>query len=813
MAKPTISFDKKQDWSGVVEKVHAQMGGGWFSVKIRFDAECTKRKKFREFVSGTGLVNCTGDCKFELVKGMHISMQVEGAVVDPKYGVSFCIMKDSMHVICDNETSAVAYLTLADGGDGSVCSQVGAKNLFKRYGSRVLDAIRKEPDAELRKYSKRPAELRMFVIVNDLLEGLKSIHDLLTPQVCEKAIERWGEDSYTMITENPYRLAHQLNWDVNKADDIAVALKDLNFADPFRVNNLITYAVSRICMEHQGSFVYLNDDNITKILAITNSVLLKYKGRLFTPMFGIQDTPDNRQKLRSNIESNEDLYLARWGANLCVYLRTMYDLEISAAEHVAAAVKHGSFHDIDEIHRLVDEYDAILRARNLRESGKAWGLDNDQKAAIASAFTSKIAIINGGAGTGKSTIVDGVVYVGNALALKKPVIMTPTHKAKKRLLECLSDDSKHILTDKSDMRISTIALFLQCSVFETPLYKTSGSFVIVDESSMLSLWQAEKLLHATEDAAHVIFVGDFHQLPSIDSGCFFKDICLSSYVTRRELLKCYRAEGAVVVQNSWRINNGDAALEWKADEFEFHEYYYDNYANIIAEEYASLIEKGESFTDVCCLSPAKSLKFGTGVEAINMAIQARLNPLMDMSVGPYVNYGEAEYSLDKGHKGYSILLINEETGYGFRIGDRVVAVSNSIRSVKNGDTGVIKAFTYPDDPKGADRMAAKVHIEMDSGATVSVTRDQLRYKFMLGYCVTIHKSQGSEYRHLLVSVPNDRRLYNMMSRELIYTAVTRAKRCVKLYGSWHTMCAAIQKPPEHRNSLLTERIDAIVKKG
>lgn len=814
-------LSKPQTFTGIVEKVYARKPSGWTSVKIEFDESTSLKWAFMLYSGGRDAMNCTGVCRHKLCEGMHISFQCEYVDRSHKYGNSFVMSDDTVKILCDTQTSVVAYLTSFDGSYCSLISKANAAKLYRKYKSDVLNAIYTMSDKELSKYTPFASDFRLAVVENNLIDACLSIHSSLTQSICRKAIERFGKHAFDIIRADPYVLALQLGYNIRKTDNIAVELLHLEYNSPFRVNRIISYGFKKVCTDNDGSFVFLTDECIQNVFDIANSVLLtceiydedadKYRLWALSDDCGIQNTAEERKKFYDMIQDNEmqtfdNLYLDISPDNIpIVYMKDMYDIECETAEYMADRVQKTVYHKRKDIDVLIDKYDAELRQQNERNGQAGWGLDDVQKQAVRTAFMNSVAIINGSAGTGKSTIIDCITYVSNHLSTGLPIMMTPTHKAKQRILECIKDETvKQTLLDSG--QICTVAKFLLASSIDKPLFESAGRLIIIDECSMLPLWQADRLLMLLQEAWHIIFIGDYHQLPSIEPGCFFKDICSVSDIPRTELTTCYRSNGVAIVENSRRINDGNCELIFGPGDFEFYPYQYDK----IADEYVRIINDCHDYTKICCLSPLKKDRV-VGTEAINQKIQARLNPLMTSYPAVYNStvYGdvdETEYSINNGYKGFSIVLQDAEKQYGLRIGDRIYATENKISSYNNGDTGYIAAVTFPIfSEKGIDHVDAKVHIELDNGRCIRVSLDDLRNDFILGYCLTIHKSQGSEYDHVLIAIP----AYDpngMMTRELVYTAVTRGIKDVKVYGSWDIWCAAIRKPPIHRNSLLAERI-------
>lgn len=788
--------------SGTIEKVHSQMSNGWFSVKIRLSDESLRKRNLRQYITNTSVIKCTGYCDFTLHENLVCDFSVSGLTTDPKWGMQFHIDAHTIFAKPANAESVWAYLKCLNTPDVTLITKTQVIRLYDAYGENIFNAIRKNPISEIRKYCSHADDLKMFVIENDLMTGLLSIHDDMTPQVCRKAIEKFGSKAYQKITADPYILNRKLNFDIHKTDNIACRLLNLGFNSPERKHAALVSAVNSLCIEHSGSFIVFCDDSVRSLIRLMNEMLLWYKGQVFGAAWGIKDTQETRDRIITLINENEDLQLVRYGRQTFIYLKHMYEYECDTAETIGKRVKKKTHLTKRDIIKAVDDYKQQFFQQ----------MDDQQYNAVVNAFKHSISVINGGAGTGKSSIIDAIVRCNSELGFKAPLILTPTHKAKKRIVEILTaNDSLDLLLDKDGYhRIMTTSLF----IYKSALAENGGyipdvkkRLVIIDESSMTSLDDASLLVQLLQKAFSVVFIGDYNQLPSIKPGQFFKDLCNCDAVARTELLNCYRQNGGkVIVENSHKINQGNAALEYKADMFEFDKQDYDVYADIMAKEYADLVSQGVAMSEICCLSPVSKENYKTGTKAINQKIQDRLNPLMQAgTMNGVISFGEVTFSLDYGHKGYCIYSKDSKS---LRIGDRVVCEENLPHQfgVNNGDVGMIISFSHPDEKNGENKNEATMTVRFDNGDEKEIPKRYIR-SFSLGYCLTIHKSQGSEYNYVLISVPNDYRLKVMMSRNLIYTAVTRAKKYVKIYGSEAMLISSIQTPLAVRNSMLHKRIE------
>ena len=378
-----------------------------------------------------------------------------------------------------------------------------------------------------------------------------------------------------------------------------------------------------------------------------------------------------------------------------------------------------------------------------------------QKEAIYRCINGGATIITGGPGTGKTTIVKGILSIFEDLSFKT-VLAAPTGRAAKRMSEATGEEAKTVHRLLEMERSDTVGVKFNRNA-RNPL---DESVVIVDEASMLDLALMDALMHAMKRGARLILIGDIDQLPSVGAGNILNDLIESGCVDTVRLTEIFRQSGeSLIVTNAHKINSGEPPLLNVTD----NDFFFVRRENEreIAVAVADLITKrlpktyGESIRDqIQVITPSK--KGSGGVEVLNAELQARVNP-------------KTQFKKEKSAHGIV-----------FREGDRVMQVVNNYEiewekngisgcGVFNGDIGVIESINPNEETLGIwfdDRYVRYSYADLD--------------ELELSYAITVHKSQGSEYP--VVIIPMYACAPMLMTRNLLYTAVTRAKRMVILVG-------------------------------
>jgi exodeoxyribonuclease V alpha subunit len=408
---------------------------------------------------------------------------------------------------------------------------------------------------------------------------------------------------------------------------------------------------------------------------------------------------------------------------------------------------------------------AIERAIAACDKTTPFPLSGEQKNALRCALKSKVAVITGGPGTGKTTLLRSMLMALDRLGIK-PTLAAPTGRAARRLADATGREAKtiHRLLEYSP----DTGQFIRGA-----LYPLRSGFVIVDEASMMDLELASSLLSALMPNCSLLLVGDRNQLPSVGPGSVLKDVIASELTPVVELTQVYRQAGqSRIVTNAHRINRGQLpeAVNAPTGDFFFIER---NAPDDVLATIKQLVSQrlignfGINGTgEIQVLSPMN--RGPLGVHLLNRELQQLLNPQ-----GRVLSFGERE----------------------IREGDRVIQLKNNYdKQIFNGDIGCVVRV----DPARAmvDVAFEDRHASYDPGDL-----DELA----LAYAISVHKSQGSQYP--AVVMPMHQSHYLMLRRNLIYTAITRAERVCVLVGTRAAMAQAVRNEEERRRfSGLTERL-------
>jgi len=394
----------------------------------------------------------------------------------------------------------------------------------------------------------------------------------------------------------------------------------------------------------------------------------------------------------------------------------------------------------------------------LRDIRRSIGFDIEetQQEAVEFTFNNMLSVITGGPGTGKTTTIKSILHVWTRYyPISSVMLMAPTGKASRRI------------TEVTGIQAYTIHQSMHRNMEDIGL-------VICDEGSMIDILVASMLFQCLPEGIRLVILGDADQLPAIGPGNFFRDILECYTVPSVRLKVSFRSHGSIAA-NAARVNEGKGVHSFRQDEFfHFTKADKDSSQQLALDAYLSLVGK-YGVANVCLLSP-KRKKGPTCTNTMNELIQRIVNP-------PSPTKQEIDLSFMK-----------------LREGDRIVCNENLWKDdVANGDTGTIKHIDLYGPSAGA-------HIQFDSGVESFFTRDMLA-KLSLAYSLTIHKSQGSEYKGVVIIFTTEH--WFMGQRNLLYTAMTRAKEELSFVGDPKSIAVAASKvDPIFRNTKLKERLTA-----
>ncbi|MFD8324565.1 SF1B family DNA helicase RecD2 [Streptomyces lydicus] len=616
-----------------------------------------------------------------------------------------------------------------------------ADRIVEHFGTDTLDVIEREPARLVEVPGLGPKRTKLIGAAWEEQKAIKEVMVFLqgvgvSTSIAVRIYKKYADASISVVRNQPYRLAADV-WGIGflTADRIAQAV-GIPHDSPDRVKAGLQYALSQ--STDQGH-CFLPEEQLiadaVKLLQVDTGLVIDCLGELAADPEGV---------VREKVPAGQD------GAPVtAVYLVPFHRAEISLAGRLSRLLRT----EDDRMPAFRDvAWDKAL-AWLARRTGAE--LAPEQREAVRLALTQKVAVLTGGPGCGKSFTVRSVVELARAKQAKV-VLAAPTGRAAKRLSELTGAEA------------STVHRLLELKPGGDAAYDADhpldADLVVVDEASMLDLLLANKLVKAVPPGAHLLLVGDVDQLPSVGAGEVLRDLLAApGPVPAVRLTRIFRqAQESGVVANAHRINSGVPPLtSGLTDFFLFAEEDNEEAGRLAVDVAARRIPAKfglDPRRDVQVLTPMHRGPAGAGA----------LNGLLQQAVTP------ARPDLPERRFG----------GRVFRVGDKVTQIRNNYEKgrngVFNGTVGVVTAL---------DSDEQRLTVLTDEDEEVPYDFDELD-ELAHAYAVTIHRSQGSEYPAVVIPVTTS--AWMMLQRNLLYTAVTRAKRLVVLVGSRKALGQAVR---------------------
>ena len=609
-----------------------------------------------------------------------------------------------------------------------------ARAIVQRFGTETIDIIETEIE---RLYEVPNIGRKRVAKIRESWEKQKDIKNVMlflqgygvSTAYAAKIYREYGKESIDKVRENPYRLADDI-WGIGfKTADGIAAKMGYEKEDPRRCRSGILYTLGQLSDE---GHVYAGEEQLVK----TAGQLLE------AGETAIRDTLAGMLQVEDLILDKDAIYLPPFYHAECGTSRRLRDL----AESTGRSLFDGLFDPSSLTAETGIEYDEV------------------QLAAIRQAVTSKVMVLTGGPGTGKTTTTQGIIAALKKAGLRV-LLAAPTGRAAKRMSEATGMEAK------------TIHRLLEYNPQdgykrndENPL---EGDALIVDECSMIDILLMNNLLKAVPVGMRLVFVGDIDQLPSVGAGNVLRDIIDSQRIPVVRLVRIFRqAQKSRIVMNAHTINQGrfpDTSNGRDTDFFFMREDDPERAAETIVRLVKERLPRAyrESPDRIQVLTPMQ--RGVVGAANLNLLLQQALNPS-----GPSLNRG----------------------GYTYRQGDRVMQQRNNYdKDVFNGDLGYIREV---------DTEERTLKVDFD-GKWVEYDVTELD-ELTLAYATTIHKAQGSEYP--IVVMPVLMTHFVMLQRNLIYTGITRAKKICVLLGAAKALAYAVRNVSVlKRNTRLKERLN------
>ena len=640
-----------------------------------------------------------------------------------------------------------------------------AARIVRRFGDDTMRIVEEEPErlAEIKGISEKKA----MEIAEQMTEKADMRRAMIFLQkygislnLGAKIYQKYGQTVYGVLQENPYRLAEDISGvGFRIADEIASRI-GIHTDSDYRIRSGMLYTLLQASGE---GHIYLP------------------KEELFSRASGLLGVdPSYMEKHLMDMVVDRKLILKETEDGAVVYPTRYYYLELNSARMLC------------ELNILCPEDEEMMEKRiNRIEKETGTRLDEMQKQAVAAAASHGLFILTGGPGTGKTTTINAIIryFEEEGAELR---LAAPTGRAAKRMTEATGYEAQtiHRLLELNGMpeeeQEGRAVHFDRNS--ENPL---EADVIIIDEMSMVDIALMHSLLLAVTAGTRLILVGDENQLPSVGPGNVLRDIIRSGCFPVVELKKIFRqASESDIVVNAHKINRGEqVTINNKSRDFFFLKRYD---ADIIIRVVIALIqEKLPRYVDakpyeIQVLTPMR--KGLLGVERLNQILQRYLNP-------PDEKKKEKEIGQRLFREGDKVMQVKNNYQLEWEILGRYKIPVDKGVGVFNGDTGIMTEI---------NEFAETATVEFEDGRQAEYSFKQLE-ELELAYAVTIHKSQGSEYPAVILPILSGPRM--LMNRNLLYTAVTRARKCVTVVGSETTFAEMIRnEKQQQRYSSLDRRI-------
>lgn len=683
----------------------------------------------------------------------------EGKIVEhPRYGQQF--QATSYHV--NRPTSKDGLIDFLSGKHFTGIGKKTAEKIVDKLGTDAINKIIADPhvldELKLRKTIKDSLvdNLRANQGMDQIIIGLNDLG--FGANLSSAIFDKYGEETLHIINENPYQLAAEIDGiSFNRADQVA---KNLGIAtdDSRRIDAAIIQTLDDLTMETGDTFT-------------TTKPLLQQTIQLLAQGSGGRVSTDLIANQIVELEKNQEISYA----DEKIYPTALYNAEWQIADH---------------LHRLLtvdqEKVPATTIEKTVTKVADQSGITYDQvqKEAIKTALNSKVMLLTGGPGTGKTTIIKGIVAsyakihdlsldVNEYKEKSFPVLLAaPTGRAAKRMSEA------------TDLPASTIHRLLGLNGREMPTDMNArdleGSLLIIDEMSMVDTLLFKTLIQAVPTSMHVVLVGDKDQLPSVGPGQVFHDLLDFAELPKVELTNIHRqAADSTIIPLAHAIKEGKLPpdLTNKMPDRSFISCHANQVPSVVQQIIDLSKKRDYSANDIQILAPM--YRGQAGIDRLNELAQQAYNP-------PANGKQEVDFR-----------------GLTFRVGDKVLQLVNvPEKNIFNGDIGKITAI---ESGRTVGKKNESITVDFD-GNEVSYSRmewNQLR----LAYCISIHKAQGSQFK--MVLLPIVQQFSRMLQRNLLYTAITRAAEKLVLIGEPYAVVTSVKNEAVNRKTSLVDRLDKV----
>lgn len=675
-------------------------------------------------------------------------------VKHPKYGQQF--QADNYQTeIPSSKEGIVTYLSSSQfPGIG----EKTAERIVQKLGNDAVSVLLQDPN----KAKKLGLNEKQQKSLLDNLEADQGIEQIIiglnslgfSSNMAARIYSYFQEDTLNTIHDDPYQLSIHINGiGFYRADQIA---EQLGFKpdDSGRLRGAIFHVLFEYSSSEGNTFV-------------PGNILLQKVQQLLEEGRNVEIDPNKIADELIKLVDQRKLAVE----NNNFYLKKYFYGEWDIATQLARLMQEDSEQPLADEKQLTADLSQIETQMNIE-------YDLFQRDAITKALTSKVFLLTGGPGTGKTTIINAIVALYayendiDLEAKRLPILLAaPTGRAAKRMSEM------------TGLPASTIHRLLGINGHEEQLPEEvdelDGTLLIIDETSMVDTDLMKILLKSIPDAMQVIFVGDRHQLPSVGPGQVFADMLASDLLPKKELTKIYRqGEYSSIISLAHAVNQGELPVDFSQQQNDrsFIRCTAKQVPQVIAQVIEVALRKGNSKDDIQVLAPM--YRGPAGIDSLNDLLQEIMNP-------HHTRQKEIEVR-----------------GHHLRIGDRVLQLVNDPeKNIYNGDIGKIVAIDIGDKGQKAGPDSVTISFEQNE---VEVEKKDWN-NLTLAYCLSIHKSQGGEFP--IVILPMVPQFARMFARNLLYTAITRAKEKLILVGDLESFRRSISKVAQNRLTTLKQRLE------
>lgn len=676
----------------------------------------------------------------------------------PKFGLQFHV-RHFKREIPETKQGIIQFLS-SDRFPG--IGKKTAEKIVSIIGEKALTKIIENPEilANVPNLSKEKRDLIYEKLVEH--QGIEEVIQFLAPygfgaELSVKIFQCYKFQTLEILRTNPYQMITDIEGIGFRRADILGEAIEIVGNHPARVQAGCLYVLQEICLQEGHVFLY-KDQVIDAAIRLLST----------------NETKITEEEIERHliILAEEQKIVEEDGK---IYLLSLYFAEKGLVTNIKRILRQQSENEFPE--------SEFLKALGTVEEKLNMEFAPAQKEAIKTALSSSLMILRGGPGTGKTTVVKGIVEIYcllHGISLNRingefPIVLVaPTGRAAKKLAEA------------TGFAASTIHRLLGYKGADGGFDKDEneqieGRLIIVDEISMVDIWLANQLFKAIPSGMQVVLVGDEDQLPSVGPGQVLMDLLRAEVIPTVTLNKIYRQkEGSSIVELAHEIKHKEMRsnlLEKKSDR-RFFPCGQDQVLKVVEQVCLSALKKGYTAKDIQVLAPI--YRGNAGVDALNEMLQELFNPKEE---------GKRE------------IVFGDVV---FRTGDIVLQlVNNPEEQVFNGDRGEIVAIIYASE--NVDK-TDKVVVSFDGIEVIYEKKDLNQLKH--AYCSSIHKAQGSEFP--IVIMPVVKGYHRMLKRNLIYTGITRAKQYLIMCGEMEAFQMAVLKEDERRNTMLCEKLKAVL---